>query len=307
MRPDPARSFAALAALAAAFAFPAASPGPALAQAPELTLQGGWSSGPGEGGVDAETGWGLVRLGWGDRIQLRAEIPWLSLDGGGARTPGGLGPVSPTAPRGNGGGGNGPSPGPGPGGGPSPLTLGAAAEGADAEPSSASGLGDLRLAASYRLAGGGAKLYRLDLGAAVKVPTADEEEGLGTGETDVRLGVSGEYRFWSLTLFGGLGYNWMGDPAGLELEDVPDVYVGLESLPLGDRVLISGWLEGHPEIEPGTGDYAAVGVGARTLGRVRFELLAAAGLTDASEDFSIALGVSFGLRPPVAGPGGARR
>ena len=70
MNLDAARTLASF--VVAAFAVSAASPGPALAQAPELTFQGGWSSGPGAGEDDAETGWGLVRVGWGDLVQLRA-------------------------------------------------------------------------------------------------------------------------------------------------------------------------------------------------------------------------------------------
>jgi hypothetical protein len=151
------------------------------------------------------------------------------------------------------------------------------------------------------------RLYRLDLGATAKLPTADEEEGLGTGELDWRLGLSGEYRFWSLTLFGGAGYNRLGDPPGVVFEDVVDGFVGVESQPLAERFLLSGWLEGNPEVIDGAGEVVALGVGLRTVGKVRFELQGTIGLSDAAEDFRISAGVSFGLRPPVAGTSGVRR
>lgn len=276
---------------------------PAVAGAPELTLQAGSSSAPDAGGESSDLRWALLRMSWGDRLQLRGEIPWLDFEGGGlGAAPPGLGPVTSSRSgkgpqgNGNGSGGNG-------------STVGALEEPATVAAGSqrTRGFGDLRVAASYRLAGGGSRLFRVDAGASVKLPTADEEKGLGTGETDWRVGLSAEYRFWSLTTFGGVGYNSLGDPAGIRYEDVFDAYAGIESLPLAERFLISGWLEGHPEILAGEGARVAAAAGLRTVGSVRFELQARAGLTDAAEDFAISASVSFGLRPPVAGPTGVRR
>lgn len=283
-----------------------------LAQAPELTLQAGTVAVTGDDRPRSDTEWGLVRLSWGDRIQLRGEVAWLRLDGAGAPTGGGIGPVSPETPhrtRSGNGGGN-PA---GPGAGPDGSAWRASTQGSEVvtetelEPITVSGWSDLRLSAALRLAGGGTRLHRVELGLAVKLPTADAEEGLSSGETDFRIGLTGEYRFWSLTLFGGAGYNRIGDPPGVELDDVPDAYVGVESVPLRDRVLLSSWIEGHPGIAAEDDDRAALGVGVRTLGTVRFELLGSVGLTDGAEDFSVSLGVAFGLRPPGAGPSGARR
>jgi len=279
---------------------------PAVAGTPELTLQAGSSSAPDAGGESSDLRWALLRMSWGDRLQLRGEIPWLDFEGGGlGASPPGLGPVTPRrpgqGPQGNGSGGS--------AAGGDGSTVGALEEPAVVATGSqrTRGFGDLRVAASYRLAGGGSRLFRIDAGASAKLPTADEEKGLGTGETDWRVGVSGEYRFWSLTTFGGVGYNSLGDPAGIRYEDVFDAYAGIESLPLAERFLISGWLEGHPEVLAGEGARVAAAAGLRTLGSVRFELQARAGLTDAAEGFAISASVSFGLRPPVAGPTGVRR
>lgn len=278
---------------------------PALAGGPELTLIAGASAASLDAAPDSELSWGAARLAWGDRLQLRAEIAWLDAEGEGSLAPPGLGPVAPVR-RGKGPGGNGSGPGSEAAG----STLGAST-GEATEPASPAaevrGWGDLRLGAAYRLAGGGARLYRIDLGAAVKFPTADEQERLGTGELDARIGLSGEYRFWSLTLFGGAGFNHFGEPAGAAFDDVLDAYLGVESQPIADRILLSGWLEGHPEVVEGGGAYSALGVGLRTLGSVRFELQGRTGLGDTEGDWSLSFGVSFGLRPPGAGPSGVRR
>ncbi|NIP94556.1 MAG: hypothetical protein GWO24_14365, partial [Akkermansiaceae bacterium] len=49
----------------------------------------------------------------------------------------------------------------------------------------ASGAGDVWVSGFYRLAGGGARVYSVDAGLEIKVPTAEEGE-LGTGEWDYR-------------------------------------------------------------------------------------------------------------------------
>ena len=170
-----------------------------------------------------------------------------------------------------------------------------------------SGLGDLRLALSRRLAGGGAKVFRLDLGAQIKAPTADPDKGLGTGEWDGYVGITSEYRFWTATGFGGFGWNYLGDPDWVELNDVVEGYLGLESEPLGGRWIVSGWIEGNPEVIEGLGSRAALGFGLRTTGKLRWRLLATLGLTDAAQDFSLLVGTSFGVATPTVGTRGPVR
>jgi hypothetical protein len=296
-----------LACCALAPAWGALDADPAAAASPELAVQAGTVS---AGDDDARTDWAKLRLSWGDRLLLRAEVPWLRYEGSGIAAAPGFGPVQPV-PRersrrrsgsesGNAGAGT------------SASTTAPASEGTVIGSETApervrtSGVGDVRVGASYRLAGGGTRLFRVDLGASAKLPTADDDR-LGTGELDARAGLSGEYRFWSLTLFGGAGYNVFGDPPGVDFTDVFDAYAGVESLPLGERYLVSGWVEGSPAIVRGEGARVAAGLALRTLGKVRFEVQLAAGLTDAAERFSAAVGVSFGLRPPVSGPEGIRR
>jgi len=169
-------------------------------------------------------------------------------------------------------------------------------------PVEASGLGDAYLEASKRLVGGGVRLFRFDANLGVKLPTADEGQNLGTGEWDYRIGFAGEYRFWSATAYGGLGWNKLGDPPWVDFNDVLDVFVGVDSDPVAnERLILSGWLEGWQEAVESTGHRAALGFGLQTTGRVRFRFQVRAGLTVASPDVGVLFGVSFGISPP--GPG----
>jgi len=89
-----------------------------------------------------------------------------------------------------------------------------------------SGFGDVTLSATYQLVNPAPGKTQWEVGAGVKLPTADEE--LGTGETDynVQLGVR-QPLSGSVTLLGSLGYQWLGDPVAFELEDGPTAMLGV--------------------------------------------------------------------------------
>jgi len=129
---------------------------------------------------------------------------------------------------------------------------GASAQGSDAgersEPKrkryrrhgSAGGFGDMTLKASYYVLEETDIIPLTALKAGVKFPTADEDDGLGTGEFDYLFGMdlSKEVGRWSL--FGGVCYNILGDPdyydlnnyvsgyAGVSTEVLPNFYTSLE-------------------------------------------------------------------------------
>jgi hypothetical protein len=95
----------------------------------------------------------------------------------------------------------------------------------------ASGLGDIVLSGFYTVLGDMSLLgdksnarsdapIGLDLGAKVKLGTADENQGLGTGKNDYSLQADAYKTFGAWTGFGSLGYRWYGDPAGVDLKNV---------------------------------------------------------------------------------------
>lgn len=222
-------------------------------------------------GSDSELSAVTLALATAGRVRLRLEVPWVS-----ARTPEvllltELG-ISPQRLRSL-----------------SPERLRALLERVDRR---RSGLGDLRLAAAYDLAGGGSKLYRLEGELELKAPTADEEEFLGTGAWDARLGLHLERASWSLTAFGGAGWNRLGDAAGQELGDVFDGYAGLESEPLVRGVRWSGWLAGNGRVLAETGSRLVLGFGARTSGRPAWRGAVTVGLSDGAEDYGVQIGVA---------------
>jgi hypothetical protein len=146
----------------------------------------------------------------GDWI-FRGSLPWMHVDGDANVIPG-LGSVNNTNPSGRGrGNGNGNG-----GGGGTPT-----------EPTSGvtSGIGDLRLAATYAVPLQGA--WGVDLTGNVKIATADEDKSLGTGANDYGVAVDvfrsvGE----ATTVFGGIGYTMLGDSDFIEVDSVFNGNVG---------------------------------------------------------------------------------
>lgn len=241
-----------------------------------------------------------LRLATGDAWQFRVEIPYLWTEGGDVIRVGGT-----TLP--DGGARRGREPGSG-GAGPA-LALPLAETGdAVVVPTTIEGLGDVEFGISHRLGGGGAAVSRLDASLDLKAPTADEDEGLGTGEWDARLGLEGEYRFWSGRGFAGAGFTRHGDPDGFDIDDVFDAFAGYETDPWArGRAVAFGWVEAQEEVVDGAGALALAGIGVRTLGRTRFVAQVAAGLDDGAADWSVHAGIAFGVATPSgARPGGWR-
>lgn len=83
-----------------------------------------------------------------------------------------------------------------------------------------SGLGDVVAALTVfdvlSLGGGD---FALDLTGEIKFGTADEDKGLGTGQTDYSFEADAFRFFDRFTLFGGVGYLFRGDPETVDLED----------------------------------------------------------------------------------------
>jgi len=83
-----------------------------------------------------------------------------------------------------------------------------------------SGLGDIWLTAKYAVVEIPAELFYLDLAAKFKIPSADEDKGLGTGEFDYTLQTELFKPLGALTPFATLAYKVKGDPSGIDLDNV---------------------------------------------------------------------------------------
>lgn len=151
-----------------------------------LTLGGYYSRG--DYGASADTYVTYLPLSWEHRRspwRFRVTVPWLRISGPGnvLVNTGGVGrPGQPDRPDG-----------------PAPRRV------RDA------GMGDVLLQGTWELSPLTPRGPFVDIGVEVKLPTADEERGLGTGATDAGLQLDLYQQLGATTGFATLGYRWRGD------------------------------------------------------------------------------------------------
>ena len=150
-----------------------------------------------------------------------------------------------------------------------------------------SGLGDVVAALTfYDLYVSHDARFVVDATGKIKLGTADETAGLGTGENDYTLQFDA-YRFFDrLSLHGTAGYRLRGDPPGVDLDDVFLASVGGAYL-ASDNTIVGMYFDYRESAIAGADDIQELsGFASFRLGRAwRMELYAFSGLTDSSTDF----------------------
>lgn len=205
---------------------------------------------------------------------FKASLPWMRVEGDANVVPG-LGAVPNANPRGRGRG-NG-------GGG-----------GSDAPASgTTSGLGDLRLSATYAVPMQGN--WGVDLTGNVKVATADEDKGLGTGANDYGVAIDVFRSLGDTTAFGGLGYTRLGDSDFIDVDSVIGGNLGVShragegsiGLMYDYRQPVSEDADDRSEV---TGFYSVP-----TSERSKLQVYATKGLTDGSPDWGAGVSLTAGF------------
>lgn len=158
---------------------------------------------------------------------------------------------------------------------------------------SESGLGDIVLSATYAAYYDGASTLGIDLTGKLKLATADEARGLGTGEHDFAFLVDAYRTFERVTGFGGVGYHILGDSPALPLENVWSANLGA-SYKLDERDSAGVMLEGRQRVAPGgSPQRELVGFLVRKLeGAWKAQAYALIGLADGSPDWGFGLSLA---------------
>jgi hypothetical protein len=154
-----------------------------------------------------------------------------------------------------------------------------------------SGLGDVVLRGEMDLLLETMDNFALVLEGSVKLPTASESKGLGTGEVDAGIAVElGRYA-GSTYYYGRVGYTAVGEPSGADFDN-PFLYEGGLGFNASPEVYLSFSLEGRTSIDDDvdnpleavvSGDYRL----RRDLSLYGYLL---AGLSDGSPDFGLGIG-----------------
>lgn len=158
-----------------------------------------------------------------------------------------------------------------------------------------SGVGDLVLRGGYDFLREDPEPFDLSASVKVKVPTADRDKGLGTGEFDEGVGLEfGKVIVPNWTFLADLYYTVIGDPPGTDFENQAAVDFGFAHR-LQEDWTVTVLFEGSNALvagEPGPRDLRAVldyDLGEQSL---LFGGLMV-GLSDGSPDFGFSLGGSY--------------
>lgn len=157
-----------------------------------------------------------------------------------------------------------------------------------------SGLGDIALKGRYQAVSQESWKPFIDVFGRVKLPTADEDKGLGTGETDFGIGTEMVRRFAGPYLaFFDISYTWVGSPSGVDYDNrvVWDIGIGYEMRP---NMLLSVFYEHRTSI-------TAIGKDSRSIyglvnWLVRRDLsvygMLETGVSDGGPDFGVSAGIT---------------
>lgn len=178
--------------------------------------------------------------------------------------------------------------------GPAVVVGGGAGVGSRPPGSSETGLGDVTLSGTYKFGPLSPAAIETDFTAQVKLPTADEDRGLGTGKTDVYLQFDVRKTYGRFTPFATVGYRFLGTSATYPLKDGLFASLGVAT-PVTDQTTAGLSFSWREKIVSGGDDSADAMVFAQHTLNTRWSALVyvLAGFTDASPDFGAGTGVSY--------------
>ncbi|MCZ6779688.1 MAG: hypothetical protein O7F16_12095 [Acidobacteria bacterium] len=158
-----------------------------------------------------------------------------------------------------------------------------------------SGVGDLIMKGEYFfIAGDTSRRPWVSALGKLKIPTANEEEGLGTGELDWSVGVSYTQPFGSrFTGFLEVSRKQVGDPPTFDFDDTTAGLAGV-SVRLGSKALAYLVYDRDDSIVPGLGVGESLNLGLNVFPDERWRLSVSffGGLSETREDFGILLGAA---------------
>jgi hypothetical protein len=154
------------------------------------------------------------------------------------------------------------------------------------------GVGDLRAHLTRRM-GRNRPWGRLSLLAGLKLPTADEARGLGTGETDAWAGMAWKREGWRANLHAYMEWVHLGDPPDAVLRDGPAVGAFIE-WPFGRGGVETG-IEGARSPIPG--EETRISLSLSFFGpagdKLGWKVAALAGVSDTAPDIGLTASLRF--------------
>jgi len=160
-----------------------------------------------------------------------------------------------------------------------------------------SGLGDIALKATYDAVAQKDYLPWISVYGRLKLATADEDKGLGTGKTDLGFGVEMVRTLKNhYVIFFETGYTFIGEPSGKDFSDRKMYSIGL-GRQITDELLVAAFYEWRSSIVKGNTDPQELSfmLTCRMTKKLRSFAMLDLGLNDGAADYGIAGGFTYRL------------
>lgn len=155
------------------------------------------------------------------------------------------------------------------------------------------GMGDVTTSLAWNLLSEQKNALGLDVGTKVKFGTADEKKSLGTGENDYALYIEAFKPLGAWYPFFKLGYNWKGDPKGIDYRNVWYGSMGT-NYRLSKTYSVGGFYDWRQKVSStgSTVSEAMVYLNTRLNEHNKLNVYVITGFSDASPDWAAGLSLS---------------
>lgn len=156
------------------------------------------------------------------------------------------------------------------------------------------GVGDLRVGAAYTVP---SSSIGLTVSTEVKIPTAPEDKGLGTGEVDYAVGAELSKSLGHLTPFVGVAYTLPGNPGDYELRNSLSARAGA-AVHIGPKVrghVSYGYAQSLSPLVPDE-QQIETGLNASLSRRLSLGVYGSAGLSEGAPDVGAGLQLGFRIQ-----------
>ncbi len=157
------------------------------------------------------------------------------------------------------------------------------------------GVGDLGVGAKWQFLGESTWCPRQALAPSVKFPTADEDEGLGSGETDYDVTwIASKAVTDAVGIHVNIGYTWIGSPQGEDGDDVVHYGVALDGQ-IQKQIQGVGEFSADREAFDGAKTFWAANAGLRwaVTDTLTVDGAIGTGLNEDTPDFTATIGVTW--------------
>lgn len=168
-------------------------------------------------------------------------------------------------------------------------------QGTTSSSTSHSGIGDILLSGSYNICSEDSWIVGASANAFLKIPSADQQNGFGTGKLDNGYSLSVKKSVQTFVVLGDVGYMFLGNPANVSYIDPISYGLGIGKYFEEGRYSLLLYYQGYSKILDGynSPQTLALGINDKISSNVILTLIGSKGLSDVTPDLSLSVGMKW--------------